>query len=140
MDNNKPTIPIRIKPKGSSEWKSEYIEGKPLNLICHKNDVDIDSPGAFTLDPDVTRYHGERVMNIDPSALEWIERILGYPLPDFELRGIVEHHVIGLVDLCFKMPKTGVTTIMVKFPETYLHPAQQAELGSLFTYLAEITE
>ena len=83
----------------------------------------------------MTRYHGNRVVKIDPIAKGWIEYILGYELEDYiqpSDRSISQAHVIGLVDLPIKlMQQQGrYLPFFYKEPETSLHPSQQARIAN----------
>jgi len=127
---------ILHKTKGKKDWEESEIGDKPLILICHQGNVDIKPEEDFiTLDPEVTMYHGSRVKNIDSLAIPYIETILGYPMVNIEERGLSDSHIIGLVDLLFKLKGSK---FFIKQPETYLHPKQQQNLGSFLISLEKI--
>jgi hypothetical protein len=119
-----------IRARGAGQmWSDHEVEDKPLTLICHKGDVQVEVPDAIEIDYDVTRYHGKRVVNIDAIALAWIEFIMGYELEP-HLKPEDRHnslaHVIGLCDLPIKLmqkAKSGLP-LFIREPETSLHPSQ----------------
>lgn len=124
---------IRSRGIGGS-WDNHEIEDKPLTLICHSGDHQIEVPDAIEINYDVTRYHGHRVVKIDPIAIGWIQYILGYELEDYiqpSDRSNSQAHVIGLVDLPIKLmqKKGGCLPFFIREPETSLHPSQQSRLA-----------
>lgn len=124
---------VKTRVKGQKEWEDTEIDTQPLTVICHQPDVDVKPNNDFLeLSPEVTVYHGARVNNIDPTAAEWIEYVLGYPLVDKEDRELADKHVIGLFDLSLKLTIQGKIKIFIKLPETYLHPKCQAKLMEFF--------
>lgn len=124
---------IKHRAVGTSEWIEEEIEDKPLSLLCHKGDVRLKPVDQIPLNPEMTVYHGQRVVNIDPVAKAWAEHILGYELEDItpEDRDISEAHVIGLCDLPVKLMqlKKQALPFFIEKPETYLHPSQQSNIA-----------
>jgi len=135
---------IRSRGMGGGKW-TEHPDvklDKPLNLICHKGDMQVEVDDAIELNYDVTRYHGNRVVNIDPVAKVWIEKILGYQLERDLLpkdRPNSMAHVIGLVDLPIKlMQKAGHgLPFFVREPETSLHPSQVVEISSFLSVFCQ---
>lgn len=122
--------------KGTKKWEKSEIEDKPFTLICHQGNIDIKPTEDFIiLNPETTVYHGSRVEHIDPLAIPYIETILGYPIVNKEERGLSDSHIIGLVDLLFKLEGSK---FFIQQPETYLHPKQQQELGSFLSSLEGI--
>jgi hypothetical protein len=120
---------IRARGIGGS-WTEHEVEDRPLTLICHKGDMQVEVPDAITIDIDMTRYHGNRVVKIDPFAKAWAEYILGYQLEDYiqpSDRSDSQAHVIGMCDLPIKlMQQQGkALPFFIKEPETFLHPSQQ---------------
>lgn len=131
---------IRYRGIGSS-WDVADFGDKPLTIICHKGDIQVEATDQITLDTDVTRYHGERVVKIDPIAQAWIEFILGYELESFiqpSDRTVAQAHIIGLCDLPIKlMQKAGrPLPFFIKEPESFLHPSQQSCLADWATAMS----
>ena len=130
---------IRSRVAGG-QWEDHEIEDRPLTFICHNGQFEIDAPETIELNYDVTRYHGNRVENIDPVALAWIEFILGFQIErDLKPqdRPDPQAHCIGLVDLPIKLcQKAGHgLPFFFKQPETFLHPAQQARITNFLIVL-----
>ena len=120
---------IRARGIGGA-WDEHDVGDRPLTLICHQGDMQVEATDQITLDIDVTRYHGNRVVKIDPVAKAWAEHILGYELEDYiqpSDRSNSQAHVIGLCDLPVKlMQKAGhPLPFFIKEPESFLHPSQQ---------------
>lgn len=135
VESKEKTI-VSTRSKGEKEWKDTEIDTQPMTFICHKGDIEVKPKDDFLeMNPEVTVYHGERVNNIDPMAAEWIEHILGYPLVDKEDRAMSDKHVIGLCDLSVKLTAKGAGKLFVSLPETYLHPAQVANISDFFITL-----
>jgi len=129
---------------GGGKWNDhpEVELDKPLNLICHKGDMQVEIDDAIEINYDVTRYHGNRVVSIDSVAVAWIEKILGYQLErDLQPqdRPASQAHVIGLVDLPIKlMQKAGHgLPFFFREPETSLHPSQQVEIASFMSVICQ---
>lgn len=118
---------------------------KPLNIICHKGDIQVEIDDAIELNFDVTRYHGNRVREIDPIAQAWIEFILGYEL-ERDLQPQDRHsslaHVIGLVDLPIKLMQKAKSGLPIFFrePETSLHPSQVVLVTEFIVALTNNTQ
>jgi hypothetical protein len=123
---------IRFRGIGQS-WQTEEVETKPITFICHKGDIQVEVPDSIELNIDMTRYHGNRVVKIDPVAQAWAEHILGYELEPYiqpSDRTASQAHVIGLCDLPVKlMQQQGrALPFFIKEPETFLHPSQQVNV------------
>ena len=131
---------IRSRGMGGGQWTDHEIEDKPLTFICHKGDQQIEVPDAIEMNFDVTRYHGKRVVNIDPVAKAWAEFILGYQIErDLQPQDRPDSlaHVIGLCDLPIKLmqkAKSGLP-IFFKEPEMSLHPSQQVNVTEFLVAL-----
>lgn len=138
---------IRSRGMGGGQW-TEHPEtdlSKPLTLICHAGNVQVDISDAIEINYDMTRYHGHRVVKIDPVAQAWAEHILGYQLERDLLpkdRPDSMAHVIGLCDLPIKlMQKAGHgLPIFIREPETSLHPSQQSKIADFLSQIAQHTD
>lgn len=127
---------ILHKKKGAKLWKTSTLEDQQFIIICHQGNVDVKPTEDFIiLDPEITVYHGSRVKNINCLAIPHIEAILGYPIVNIKERGLSDSHIIGLVDLLFKLEGSK---FFIRQPETYLHPKQQQALGIFLTSLEKI--
>lgn len=128
---------VLSKAKGQKNWQEHELDSQPLTVICHQNDIDVkpDPKDMPEMNSEVTTYHGERVVKIDPDAIPWIEYLQGYPVVDIEDRALSDKHIIGLVDLLIKFAKQGLTRIFIKEPETHLHPKQQARIMNFISAL-----
>lgn len=137
---------IRSRGMGGGQWQDhpEVTFDRPLNIICHAGNVQIEMSDVVEIDCDMTRYHGNRVVKIDPVAKSWAEHILGYQLErDLQPQDRSDSmaHVIGLCDLPIKlMQKAGRgLPIYVKEPETFLHPSQQCRIADFFSCISQNT-
>lgn len=137
---------IRSRGMGGGQW-TEHPEvelDKPLNIICHSGNVQIEMDDVIEINYDATRYHGHRVVKIDPVALAWVEFILGYQIERDLLpkdRPDSMAHVIGLCDLPIKlMQKAGHgLPIFIREPETSLHPSQQTRIANFLSCVSQHT-
>ena len=125
---------IRSRAVGTSEWIEHKIDDDvPMTFICHQGDVRVEPIDQIPITPEMTVYHGQRVIEIDPVAQAWAEYILGYKLENmFPIeRHISEAHVIGLCDLPLKLMQQHkrLLPFFIQEPETYLHPSQQARIA-----------
>ena len=137
----------KFKYKGirDSEWQEHQTSiEQPLQIICHQGDTQVDSDEHIPMNYEVTTYHGERVVNIDPVAKAWAEYILNFSLDGIavEDRTKAMQHVIGMCDLPIKLmqkAKSGLP-IFFKEPETSLHPSQQSNIACFLGQLATKTD
>lgn len=137
---------IRSRGMGGGAWTDhpEVELDKPLTLICHQGDVQVDIDDVIEINYDMTRYHGHRVVKLDPIAKAWIEFILGYQIERDLLpkdRPDSMAHVIGMVELPIKlMQKAGHgLPIFIREPETSLHPSQQSRIANFLSCIATKT-
>jgi hypothetical protein len=126
--------------------KQEHeIDVRPITLLFHRGDINIQCPDRFEINPEITvstansltaQEYGAFLANETFKA--HAEKILGFKLPehaDLATSTLGVRHVVGmlmLLGVCFHKKVAP----FVRFPETYLHPAQQVELGDLFAKLA----
>lgn len=105
-------------------------------------DIDLeyaDPEGAFVLDPEVTKFHGARVQQLDERTLDLVHMIIDQPWPqNSEHRSLVTQHLIGLVDLTLKLSDKGIGTLVWKHPETHLHPKHQANMADMVRCIHKI--
>jgi hypothetical protein len=138
---------IRSRGMGGGAWEKheDVVLDKPFTLLCHQGNVQLEVDDAIKIDYDMTRYHGQRVVKIDPVAKAWIEFILGYQLErDLQPQDRPDSmaHVIGLVDLPIKLmqkEKHGLP-FFIKEPETSLHPSQQSRIANFLQCIAIKTD
>ncbi len=135
---------IRSRKLGGGKWTDhpETDLSKPLTLICHQGNVELEMDDVIEIDYDVTRYHGNRVVRLDPIAKVWIEYILGFQIERDMLpkdRPNLIAHVIGLVELPIKlMQKAGHgLPIFIREPETSLHPSQHIRVAHFLTTMSQ---
>lgn len=104
------------------------IETKRITLITHDSTVpDVETSERFMIDPEQTIYHGERVKTLHARTLELLAKLF----PNGKVEGSKGYtHALGLIDLSLKLIDQGVP-IGWRYPETYLHPAQQAPLADV---------
>ncbi len=123
---------IKSRSVNESEWVTHEVDDKPVTFICHQGDVRVEPVDQVPITPEMTVYHGQRVVVIDPVAQAWAEHILGYRLENVapDDRDISETHVIGLCDLPIKLMQKykKLLPFFIKNPETYLHPAQTVKI------------
>ena len=117
----------------------ELEDTKPLTLLygselSHYNNK---YEGFFPIDIDITTYHAERVVNLHEEFDEYFKIVF----PDVDLNkeeissmGTGLKHVIGLVDMLLKFQDTR-TRVVLKYPESGLHPKAQLQLADLFIAL-----
>lgn len=123
---------IKSRVVGDSEWVTNEVGDSPMTLICHQGDVRIKPVDQIPITPEMTVYHGQRVVMIDPVARAWAEHILGYELENVapDDRDVSEAHIIGLCDLPIKLMQKYKKALpfFIKEPETHLHPSQQSRI------------
>ena len=139
VEHPKETIRIRTGDK----VEEHEISVAPLTMVCpgpYMAASKIEYPGRMEIDSVSTIYHAERVKKLHPCFNEawklfFKNRDVPTTEPD-EIRkmGTGLMHLMGLIDLCLKMTQMGVPIVM-KYPETFLHPALQAPIGDFVIYL-----
>ena len=127
------------------------VEVKPLTLIVPSADMagsNMEYPGRFPISPQDTIYHADRVQKLhDEFYTYWhiFHDNCGpdhppdhsKPTPDeFRQGGMGKKHMMGLIDLLLKLQDKGVAVVL-KYPETYLHPAWAVGLGDLLLSLKD---
>lgn len=134
---------FKYKTVHEKEW-SEQETDKPLTFVCHKGDIQVDSDEHIPMNHEVTTYHGQRVVKINPVAKLWAEHILGFSVDgiDPEDRTDAIAHVIGLTDLPVKLMQTNSRKLpfFFKEPEMFLHPAQQSKVTDWIVSLMNHTD
>jgi len=140
-------VGIRSRGMGGGQWTDhEDLDlSKPLTIICHEGNLQVDVTDAIEINFDYTRYHGNRVVKIDPVANAWIEYILGYQIErDLQPQDRPDSmaHVIGLCDLPIKlMQKAGQgLPIFIREPEVSLHPSQQRRVSDFLSAISQHTD
>ena len=132
-------MPEALEIKVNEE--THRIEAKDLTLICHKEEMQIEAPGRFSLTPE----HTVKVANnLDHKTWKEIKKdktfLKLWPLvfgteklpPNIKTDGtLAQKHVTGLI-LTLIMANTTGLQLLIKMPETYLHPAAQLGLADLF--------
>lgn len=124
---------IKHRAVGEEDWTSTDVGDRPMTVICHQGDMRIKPTDQIPINPEITVYHGQRVVKIDPVGRAWAEYILGYELENLAPsdRDLSEAHVIGLCDLPIKLMQKcrKPLSFFIKEPETYLHPSQQCRIA-----------
>ncbi len=124
---------IKSRAVNESEWVTHEVDDQPMTIICHQGDVRIAPVDQIEINPEITVYHGKRVVIIDTVAKAWAEHILGYELENVapDDRASSEAHIIGLCDLPIKLMQKCKKALpfFIKEPETYLHPSQQVKIA-----------
>lgn len=92
---------------------------------------------CFPVDIETTTYHAERVENLHKEFDKYFKIVF----PDIDLNqeeiksmGLGLKHIIGLVDMLLKLQDMGVPVVL-KYPESSLHPKAQLQLADLFIAL-----
>jgi len=117
-----------------------------LQMLFHKGNINFvnDDPNVETIDPETTVAMARK---LDRKAWAWLKsnkEFMGlfrlvFPEDLFQFfeddsveeLGLGMQHVIGLILLIRNAQRTGKKPF-IRFPESYLHPAQQLGLGDLF--------
>jgi hypothetical protein len=119
--------------------EGHVIEVKPITLVTHDSTVaDVGFPQRLMLEPSMTVFHGERVKELHPRTMALVKTV--FPTP---VQSLGYTHFLGLIDLSFKFMDQGIP-IGWRYPETYLHPAQQAALTDclmeILNYISPLPE
>lgn len=119
---------------------------KPINILCHRDEIEIvnDRADVLEITPESTI-----AMAAKFTARTWdmakrdedFKRRLAVIFPDLDIatddRQLADYplavrHVVGLI-ICTNMAINTNRMPFWKFPETYLHPASQTKLAQLMT-------
>lgn len=132
------------------DGKPHEVEVKPLTLICSNGGVRVDVPSRVEISPRHTVPFLEEMP--DNSWDNWRQdlefqrlykivhpdgKILATAHSDLPERTLGEMHVAGMVMQLLICLRAGRQPF-VRLPETYLHPAQQAQLAELFLELQKV--
>lgn len=128
------------------------LETRPITLIAPSaamaSGPKIEYPDRFSISPEVTLYHAERVQKLDPD-FEKVWRLFHksvgsakidkMPTAD-EIRkmGTGSTHLMGLIDLTLKIAVRKKVPVVWIYPESFMHPAWQVGLADLAIYFADI--
>jgi hypothetical protein len=137
-------------------------EVRELNIICHKETMNIKVPDHFEINPENTL---EEIKNLNQNAWTHISTgeifqhlfRLVYPLPDpsnhsapkseiaiperiedLQAMELGIRHVCGLIILAITRGGIEGRELFFKLPESYLHPAYQCNLADMFIVLPKI--
>ena len=133
------TIGEQVHPLPGTESKLTIVCKSPqlsMNEIAYKDGDE----KALTLDFTAATYHADRVEKLDDETVPLVQMIfptftwpLARPWPD----GV--RHIVGLVDMTLKITKLKEGKILIawKYPEAFLHPAEQANLADVIIKIYE---
>jgi len=119
-----------------------------LTIMCHPGEINVqnDVADTVTIDPQATMACAAKVnanawtwLKQQPRFMELLRCVFPdnkFNLPDhpLQMHGSGLQHTVGLILLVLDAQKQGKRPF-IRFPETYLHPAQQLGLADLFLKL-----
>lgn len=141
----------KVKETIQVDGVDHVVEAAPLTLICHAGNMNIRKDDAVVISPEETVLFCKELTRGNFNALTgnplfvkcWSLVFSKYPdgehyigIPVYENRDqlLPAAHMIGLLGLIFECVALQ-RKIFLKFPETYLHPANQANLADMFVFL-----
>lgn len=120
------------------------VEIKPLTLICHTGEIDVQIPGRLEITPETTVQLARQTSQeewddcrANEDFLKLWKMVWGEVAPPASLSNCVigMQHTFGLLYLIAQCCATGQQPF-VRLPETYLHPRQQVGLADVFIYFS----
>lgn len=146
---------MKIITKSRGDVTEHELDAQPMVLLVHEQGIKVDVPDAEV----VVTFDSTRKVMADMSQRAWVHISTGplfktlytaffnegaeYPLPVTikELNedcdeGVV--HICGMIVLLVEARFAGKKSVFVKNPETHLHPAQTANLVTVFNMIQKI--
>lgn len=133
------TIDGQVHPLPDTESKITIVCKSP-QLSMSEIAYEDDGQKALTLDFTAATYHADRVSTLDDETVALVQMVFPnfiWPLPRPWPDGV--RHIVGLVDMTIKITKLQKGRILVawKYPEAFLHPAEQANLADVVIKIHE---
>lgn len=121
------------------------IETRLITLIFKDSHVqDVTYPERLPIDSEMTVQHGKQLTHIRPIVEHLFLMVFNKFNKPVTVEAIKEldskafYHVLGLLDLSVQCLEADVPFAWV-YPETFLQPAQQAELGDVVIFFSKCT-
>jgi hypothetical protein len=121
-----------------ADGQSVEVEVKPLTLVCHSGEVDVQIPSRVEINPEGTVARAKALtaeewvgLRAAPKFLTLWKCVWGDTQPPEKLIGNLAFlHTVGLIVLIVETAHSGRQPF-IRLPETYLHPKQQVGLADL---------
>tara|TARA_R100000654_G_scaffold2358_1_gene8772 strand:+ start:1243 stop:1680 length:438 start_codon:yes stop_codon:yes gene_type:complete len=118
----------------------EPVSTTPLNLVYKSPNMheELGYPDCVSVDSQAAMYHAERVVQPHVLTMDAMKYVFGEGLPSpLSNGGFGVKHLFGMLDLTFKFIDTVNVPVVMKYPETGLHPAAAVKLGDIVIALMQ---
>ena len=129
----------KMKIMGSDPVNMEKLDSNKMNMFFGQELSNHDNnygANIYKITSDITREHADWIGEdrLHPEFMEFFKIMYAEPsrirFDNIKDCSNCVRHVIGLVDLTLKLQDMRVSTGW-SFPETYMHPSMQLDLGDL---------